>query len=207
MIIQNFRHLSNKIDLACNGVGLEDNTYMSIKLRFDKGSLSTQVVLKDEALPELLKIISEHQSDERSPAVQKAYDTPLPPPSVFGDPLPAGNEDERINFARNWVAQHSPSEILSKIGWDTYPEKIVLMGAKCEIADGEGWRSADIELQFSSARVAAPGNFARDISVAIRAGFVATVTPRTYRVARTGWLRIYAAIVESTVIEASQSKS
>lgn len=37
---------------------------MSVKLRFEKGSLVTQVVLKDGALLGLNKIVSEFQSDE-----------------------------------------------------------------------------------------------------------------------------------------------
>jgi len=43
-------------------------TAMSIKLRFEKGSLATQVILTDDALRPLLEIVAEYQSDEPSSA-------------------------------------------------------------------------------------------------------------------------------------------
>ena len=166
---------------------------MSIKLQFEKGSLSTRVTLKDEALPALLEIISAHQSDEAGPPQSVAAEFAPSLPDL-NDPA---KEPQRLEFARSWLKQHSASEALSKIGWQNYPENILILGALIESKGDDimSWRSADIETQFQGAREQPPGNFGRDISNAIRNGVVATVTPRTYRVTRTGWLKIYEGII------------
>jgi hypothetical protein len=161
-------------------------TAVSIKLRFDKGSLSTQVVLKDEALPLLLEIISKHQSDEIiAPISGKATGTSTVSAVMTSDDSVA---------VRDWLSKHSPSEILGQITWDTYPEKILLLGAFQEAAEGGEWKSSDIERRFGEARQQPPGNFGRDVSQAIKSQWVATVTPRTYKVSRTGWAKIAEAL-------------
>jgi hypothetical protein len=170
---------------------------MSIKLRFEKGSLSTQVMLKDEAMPELLKVISDYQSDESLPPTPAKIE-------LGGDTVPDLNdpskEGQRLAFAQSWLGQHSASEVLTQIGWQTFPERILLLGALHETTDGStGWRNADIDAKFKAAREHTPGNFARDISNAIKAGIIATVTPRTYKVSKTGWLKIYDAIIKATI--------
>jgi hypothetical protein len=171
---------------------------MGIKLRFEKGSLTTQVVLKDEAIAELLKIISNYQSDE---SIDLGGD-------VLKDLSDPNKEAERLTFARSWLGERPVSEILTRIGWETFPERILLLGAHYETTDGIiGWRSADIEAKFKAAREHPPGNFARDISNAIKAGIIATVTPRTYKVSKTGWLKIYEAIFKATISKGPLPKS
>jgi len=158
-----------------------------IRLRFEKGSLSTSVVLKDSALPGLMALVAEHQSDDESPPPVKTTDgfsilNPITDPGAAGDRAP---------FVREWMGKHSESEILQQIGWDTFPERILLLGAHYEASGGgEGWSKSDIDYKFSAARVQEPTNFARDISNAIKSGWIAAVTPRTYRVSRTGWNRL-----------------
>jgi hypothetical protein len=85
--------------------------------------------------------------------------------------------------------------VLNLIGWGANPEKILLLGAFHE-ANGanDAWRSADMETRFAEAREGFPSNFPRDIRAAIREGLIASVTPRTYRISRTGWNRIADAI-------------
>lgn len=156
---------------------------MSIKLRFEKGSLATQVHLKDEALTELNGLVTKYQTDDvPASGVQAVVSaTDLADPSIS---------------AKKWLSQHSAPEVLNLVGWKNYPEKIVLLGAFHEAAGAanEGWRSADIESRFSEARESFTANFARDIKTAIKDGLVATVTPRTYKVSRTGWNRISEAV-------------
>jgi hypothetical protein len=162
---------------------------MSIKLRFEKGSLSTQVVLKDEALPALLDIISKHQSDDLS-ATSSPILLPVEKPNGAGD---------RSSTCKAWLKQHSAAEALNLFNWQTNPEKIVLMGAFHEAnqEEDEAWRSSDVEKRFADAKEAFPANFPRDIAAAIKDGLIATVTPRTYRVSRTGWNKIAEAIAKS----------
>ena len=171
---------------------------MSIKLRFDKGSLSTQVTLKDEAIGDLLKIISQYQSD----------DSIDPGGDLLKDLSDLNKESERLTFARSWLDDRSAAEILTRIGWETFPERILLLGAHYETTNGIiGWRSADIEEQFKAAKAHPPASFARDVNSAIKAGIIAAVTPNTYKVSKTGWLKVYEAIIKVTISKGPLSKA
>jgi len=159
---------------------------MSIKLRFEKGTLATQVLLKDAALTGLLKLIEEYQSDDPAPEAIGLVSSVISQQSSFGQP-----PVDRIAVTRDWLGKHSASELLNMFQWDTNPEKILLLGAFHEASgSGEGWRSADMEVRFSEAKEPSPANFPRDISNAIKAGIISTVTPRTYKVSRTGWNKV-----------------
>ena len=151
--------------------------------------MDTKVILTDDALPKLLALISEHQSD----------DAPAPAQSnVFADSL-VDSAGDRSVVAKAWLNKHSAAEVLNKIKWDTNPEKILLMGAFHESkVESDSWRSADMETRFAEAKDAPPGNFPRDISSAIKSGLIATVTPRTYTVSRTGWNKIADALGKLT---------
>jgi hypothetical protein len=81
--------------------------------------------------------------------------------------------------------------VLNSFKWDKKADTILLLGAHYEAkGGGEGWRSADMEIKFSEAKEPFPGNFSRDVITAIKDGFIATVTPRTYKISRTGWNRV-----------------
>lgn len=160
---------------------------MSIELQFKKGSLALRVLLKDEALTELQKIVADYQSDEELPPLSAQIVSttlaPLTPPAPIGG--------DTVAAAKDWLSKHSASEALNLIGWKTYSEKILILGAFHESKGGaEGWRSADMEARFSEARESFPGNFPRDMSSAIKDNLIATVTARTYKVSRTGWNKI-----------------
>jgi hypothetical protein len=146
--------------------------------------MATQVLLKDEALPELLALISKHQSDE----------TAAPIAAMLGGQTPSADPSKD---AKEWLATHSASEVLNLIGWPTNPEKILLLSAFHEAnGGGEGWRSADMETRFSEAKERFPAWFPRDIRTAIKDGTIAPVTQRTYKVSRSGWNRIAEAIAK-----------
>lgn len=116
---------------------------MSIKLRFEKGSMDTKVILTDDALPKLLALISEHQSEEATPPAQS---------NVFADSLVDSSGDRSV-VAKAWLNKHSAAEVLNKIKWDTNPEKILLMGAFHESkVETDSWRSADMQTWFSEAK-------------------------------------------------------
>jgi hypothetical protein len=147
--------------------------------------MQMQAVLKDDALMELLKFITAHKSDEAVAPTQSG---------VFADPLANSTGDPSV-AAKAWLAKHSAAEILNKIKWDKNPEKILLMGAFHESkVETKSWRSADMELRFAEAKETQPTNFPRDIATGIKSGLIATVTPRTYIVSRTGWNKIAEAI-------------
>jgi hypothetical protein len=160
---------------------------MSIKLKFEKGSLATQVILKDEAFAGLLELISKYQSDE-TPPPSLASGSFLLAPNTSGDPGAPVKE---------WLARRSGAEVLNAIGWTSNQDKILLIAAFHESSGGAaGWRKEDMENRFSEAREQFPGNFGRDIATAIKGGIIAAVTPRTYAVSRTGWNKIADAITK-----------
>jgi hypothetical protein len=160
---------------------------MSIRLRFEKGTLSTQVILTDEALSELLAIIGKYQSDE----VEATTFSQAAPLSEGNPSSPV----DRVEVTKSILASRSSSEVLNYLGWNTNVDKILILAAFHEANGGaEGWRSSDVESRFAEAKESKPGNLARDLSKAIKEGLLATVTPRTYRVSRTGWNRMYEGI-------------
>ena len=166
---------------------------MSIKLRFEHPSIQMQAILKDDSLMDLLKFITDHKSDE----------VPTPTPAAQFDSLTPANlllvdsSGDRTGSVKAWLNKHSPAEIFNMIKWDTNPEKILLMGAFHESkTETDSWRSADMEARFVEAKDTRPSNFPRDIANGIKAGFITTVTPRTYIVSRTGWNKIADAIAK-----------
>jgi hypothetical protein len=162
---------------------------MSIKLRLEKGAIVLQAILADEAFAELLTIIQTHESKDTGAATSTAMGslaTPLPLGDGVGDPSQS---------TKTWLSGHSGSEVLNMLRWAKNPDKILLLGAHYEARGGaEGWRNADMVSKFAEAKEAFPGNFSRDVVVAIRDGLLATVTPRTYKVSRTGWNKITEAV-------------
>ena len=162
---------------------------MSIKLRLEKGAIVMQAILEDAAFAELLNIIQKHESkDAISSATQSA-----PSPATFQPAAEPGGDPAQNTKA--WLAKHSASEILNMVNWDTNPEKILLLAAHYEAKRGtEGWRSADMQTKFSEAKEPFPSNFSRDVVTSIKDGIIATVTPRTYKVSRSGWNRISDAV-------------
>jgi hypothetical protein len=106
----------------------------------------------------------------------------------------------------NWIKEVGPAGALNILGWETGPEKILIVAAFHEAASGgdEAWRSSDMENRFKEAREPFPSNFSRDIGNAIKQGWITTVTPRTYRVSRSGWNRIDAASKSRTPITSQE---
>jgi hypothetical protein len=163
---------------------------MSIRLSFSRGSMKTEAVLKDSALGELMQLIAEHETEEVTPAqstgTRATSETKNSSPT-FGD--------DRIGKTKQWLSGHTASEVLNRIKWDTFSDKILLLGAFYEAHGGqEGWKAAEINEQFNKAKEPFPANFPRDIRIAIGSGNIGAVSPRTYKVGRTGWNKVADAI-------------
>jgi hypothetical protein len=60
------------------------------------------------------------------------------------------------------------------------PEKIVALGAYVLQDGGETFKAEDVKAQFRRARETAPGNFTRDLSLAIANGWIAEDAPGEY---------------------------
>lgn len=164
---------------------------MSIKLRLEKGAIVMQAVLEDAAFAELLTLIQTHESKDAAPSPAMAHSTHISESKAL--PGDISDPSQRV---KGWMAQRAAAEVLNQIGWKTNVEKILLLGAHYEAKGGaEGWKSSDMADKFKEAKEGFPGNFARDVATAVKEGLLATITPRTYTISRTGWSRISAAIV------------
>src|SRR6266566_5537381 len=131
---------------------------MSIKLRFQKGSYVTQVTLKDEALSAIHQLIATFQAEDE--VQQKPEITPPVTEFLLQDLNEPTKQRPRIEEAKSWLAAHSTAEALAKTGWQTFAERILVLGAHYEArGGGEGWKSADVDALFKTAREAPPGNF------------------------------------------------
>lgn len=67
----------------------------------------------------------------------------------------------------------SAREALDRSGAKTNPEKIVALGRYVMQDGGETFKVEDVKTQFRRAREAPPGNFSRDLSTAVQAGWIA----------------------------------
>jgi len=162
---------------------------MSIKLLLQAPGLNLQAVVTDDALPELITITQKFRDQDAtaSGAGLPASTTGVKEPPTNGSSAQAANEE----MIKAQLASHGAAELLNQLRWDTYPEKILLLGAWHEARGGSTpWKSCDMDSVFRQAKEGAPSNFPRDIKVAIKSGWINTHTPRTYSVTRTGWNRL-----------------
>lgn len=163
---------------------------MSIKLLIHAPGLNLQAAVTDDALAELIAIMQKYRDQDTSaaaPATAQGAAALATPSAANGSPAALANEET----LKAQLVNYGAAELLNHIRWDTYPEKILLLGAWHEAKGGNTpWKSADMDSVFRQAKESAPSNFPRDIKVAIKSGWIATHTPRTYSVTRTGWNRL-----------------
>jgi len=172
---------------------------MSIKLRLEKGAIVMQAVLDDAAFSDLLETIQRHESKDATPSPISVAGSGSPSPSA-GEASNASPGLDSVQVIKRWLIQQTAAEVLNVTGWAKNTDKILLLGAHFEAKGGnEGWKSSDMEGKFAEAKEGFPGNFARDIANAVKEGIIATVTPRTYTVSRSGWKRISDAIGKAGV--------
>jgi hypothetical protein len=109
--------------------------------------------------------------------------------------MPNGNTSEES--VKTTLNARGGAELLNQIKWDSFPERILLLGAWHEARGATTpWRSADMDDAFKLAKESPPSNFPRDIRNAIKSGWIHNETPRTYVVTRTGWNKIGQALKE-----------
>ena len=158
---------------------------MSIKVILQAPGLNLQASVKDEALGELIKITQEYRDQD----AVLAGGGSAAPTDLSASATQAAIGDEEAVRAR--LGTYGAAELLNQMRWETYPEKILLLGAWHEARGGSTpWKSSDMDSVFRQAKEGAPSNFPRDIKVAIKSGWIHTHTPRTYSVTRTGWNRV-----------------
>jgi hypothetical protein len=160
---------------------------MSFKIVIQAPGLNLSANLKDEALVSVIQIIQQ-QRDDSAPAMPVSTVSNLAVQSTISEPLGGTDSEEAI---KTNLKAHGGAELLNQLKWDSFPEKILLLGAWHEARGGTApWRSADMDDIFKLAKESPPSNFPRDIKNAIKSGWVHNETPRTYVITRTGWNKI-----------------
>jgi hypothetical protein len=156
---------------------------MSFKIQINAPGMSISATLKDEALPRLIEL-SQQFRDEEGPVQQTTGPSET---AAKGAPL-TDNSEEAV---KAYLKDYGAAELLNRLRWDSYPEKILLLGAWFEARGGSvPWKSADMDEVFKQAKEKPPANFPRDVKQAIKAAWIHPVTPRTYSVTRTGWNKL-----------------
>ena len=158
---------------------------MSIKVVVQAPGLNVSANLKDDALITILQLIQEKRDDlaVASPGAALPIQAPVALESGLG-----GDNHEAI---KSMLGERGGAELLNQVKWDSFPEKILLLGAWHEARGATTpWRSADMDDAFRLAKETPPSNFPRDIRNAIKAGWIHNETPRTYVVTRTGWNKV-----------------
>jgi hypothetical protein len=167
---------------------------MSIKIVVQASGLNVSANLKDEALTSILQLIQEKR-DDSAPASALLTGGSTPSQMTIPEPPVGNGTEESIRAVLN---ERGGAELLNQLKWDSFPEKILLLGAWHEARGGATpWRSADMDDTFKLAKESPPANFPRDIRNAIKSGWIHNETPRTYTVTRTGWNKIGQALKES----------
>jgi hypothetical protein len=156
---------------------------MSFKISINAPGMNISATLKDEALPKLIELSQEFRDDAGAvqqmiePSTRSSKDAPL-----------TSNSEEAV---KAYLKDYGAAELLNRLRWDSYPEKILLLGAWFEARGGSiPWKSADMDEVFKQAKEKPPANFPRDVKQAIKAAWIHPVTPRTYSVTRTGWNKL-----------------
>lgn len=170
---------------------------MSIQITLRAAGLNIVANLKDEALASLIKLVQDNRDDAVPQVITSSTLTGRSEgsndaPSALAGSFTGSNSEASI---KEWLKSHGAAELLNRFKWDSYPEKILLLGAWHESRGGNSpWRSADMDETFKQAKEKLPGNFPRDIKTAIKTGMIHAETPRTYTITRTGWNKIGQAI-------------
>src|ERR1700737_1066952 len=126
---------------------------MGIQITIRATGLNISAILKDESLPELITLVQANRDDSGRPGGAAANGATAPG-------LLTGHSNEQA--IKEWLRAHGAAELLNRFKWDTYPEKILLLGAWYESRGGETpWRSADMDETFKQAKEKPPNNFPR----------------------------------------------
>ncbi|HEV2207734.1 MAG TPA: hypothetical protein VG167_03115 [Verrucomicrobiae bacterium] len=165
---------------------------MGIKIVIQASGLNVSANLKDEALITILQLIQEKRDDSAPPLTQPSGG--IPSQGTMSEALVGNGTEESIKAL---LIERGGAELLNQLKWESFPEKILLLGAWHEARGGATpWRSADMDDTFKLAKESSPSNFPRDIRNAIKSGWIHNETPRTYTVTRTGWNKIGQALRE-----------
>jgi hypothetical protein len=154
---------------------------MGVQITIKASGLNISANLKDESLPSLIQLVQENRED-----VPASSDMQVVPAATA-----AFSIQDNEAAVKERLRAFGAAELLNRLNWDTYPEKILLLAAWHESRGGDApWRSADMDETFRQAKEKPPNNFPRDVKTAIKSGWIHAETPRTYVVTRTGWNKI-----------------
>jgi hypothetical protein len=152
--------------------------------------MSIRIVIQTP-LTTILQLIQEKR-DDSGPATPNPVGQASLGQRTSTEPSTGNDSEESAKASLN---ERGGAELLNQLKWDSFPEKILLLGAWHEARGGTTpWRSADMDDTFKLAKESPPSNFPRDIKNAIKSGWIHNETPRTYVITRTGWNKIEQAL-------------
>jgi hypothetical protein len=164
---------------------------MSVQISVKTTGLNISANLRDDALSALIQLLQEFRDESAtppSPAADTSAGAGATPGVAVSGTLTGHSNEQAI---KEFLKAHGAAELLNRLKWDSFPEKILLLGAWYESrGGGTPWRSADMDETFKQAKESPPRNFPRDIKNAIKSGWIHAETPRTYAVTRSGWNKI-----------------
>src|SRR5437879_5412790 len=119
---------------------------MSIQLSIKATGLNITANLRDEALAALIHLVQENRDESVSQA-PVGFASDAGTPASIGAPitglLTTHSNEQAI---KDFLKQHGAAELLNRLKWDSFPEKILLLGAWHEARGGNTpWRSADMD--------------------------------------------------------------
>lgn len=161
---------------------------MAIQVSIKAKGLNISASLKDESLAELIGLVQANRDESTAAATGDSS-------GLSGNAGNLATEPKSEDEIKEWVRMRGAAELLNLMDWDTYPEKILLLGAWYESRGGDTpWKSADMDEVFKQAKEKPPNNFPRDIKSAIKSGLIHAETPRAYTITRTGWNKVALAV-------------
>src|SRR5712691_8265684 len=102
---------------------------MSIRISINAPGLSIAATLKDEALPKLIELSQEFR-DDIGPPIESTSPAVAPHPK---DAPPGNNSEDAV---KGYLKEYGAAELLNRLRWDSYPEKILLLSAWFEARGG-----------------------------------------------------------------------
>ncbi|OII00515.1 hypothetical protein [Curtobacterium sp. MCBA15_005] len=127
-----------------------------------KISITGKVSYEDEiSVAQAARIITFLNSDEGEAVSSDGLDGPA---VGFVEPDRQSSNRKKVE---------SPRDAIAISGAKRNPEKIVALGAFVLQDGGDTFKAEDVKAQFRRARENAPGNFSRDLSQAVSAGWIA----------------------------------
>src|SRR5260221_12662131 len=126
---------------------------MSIQISIKATGLNLSANLRDDSLAALIQLVQENRDESvASPSslTDVAAGIANTPIADAPRPLTGHNNEQAI---KELLKDHGAAELLNRLKWDSFPEKILLLGAWYEARGGANpWRRSELGETFNEAQ-------------------------------------------------------